>query len=342
MNFVIPDNHHNLKLTLQSNGMGIPSLEVFINDSSTPYRTYTSSSVNSPYIYNIPFSDYTVGDVITKCRLIQDSPVLPWQTHEGVTVLVDGVEVANLNYANSTTVDTNCVTYTTKFKEGTHDIQAFYVGNDEYNMSMTDKLHFIVAQPPVNESATPTTSGTYRLAFYGNTPSSSVYGKSAKITMQLTKGNAPVRGKTVERVVGGSGIGTASTDAKGLVSMNTPTWNAGTYKIGGYFTEDSKKIYSVYKTFTVNKAPCTITIDGGTYKKDGVIKFYFKYNNSTPITNTKVQLYVNGKMTSYTTDKWGKIAYKFSSKGTFKFKAVYTGSKNIEKKEFTTTITISE
>ena len=345
MTYKILDNHHTLKLTLESNELTAPTLEVYINDEESPVESYTSSSLSSPYTYEIPHSDYEIGDIITKFKLVQSEELLPWETEEGVTILIDGVEVANLNNTNSSTIpNTNRVEYTTQFSAGVHDIQTFYVGNNEYNMAMTDKLHFVVTQPEVQEEAEtdPQNTGAYRLAFYGDTKLTTVYGKTVKLTLQLTKGGVPVNGKTVEVTLGGNGIGSKITQNKGLAEFDTLNWSAGKYKVGGFFTENSKKIYSIYKTFTIEKAKSTITIDGGEYKKDGTIKFYFKYNDNTAITNTKVQLYVNGKLTTYTTDKWGKIAYKFGSKGTFKFKAIYKGTNNIEGQEFTTSITISE
>ena len=282
--YKITDNHHILKLTLTSSELVSPILEVYANDETSPTRArrYGSISMDSPYIFEIPHSDFNVGDILTKFRLVQEEVLLPWQTQEGVTIVVDGVEVANLNYNNSSTISgTNRVAYKTQFPEGTHDIQAFYVGNNEYNMSMTDKLHIVAKQPPVQESGgDPQNDGAYRLTFYGNTPTSTTYGKAVKLYLRLTKGGVPVNGKTVEGVFGGRSISTQITKTingvAGLIQFDSQRLGAGKYKVGGYFTEDSKKIFSVYKTFTIAKAPSTITIDGGSYKKGGTIKFYFK------------------------------------------------------------------
>ena len=101
--YKITDNHHILKLTLTSSELVSPILEVYANDETSPTRArrYGSISMDSPYIFEIPHSDFNVGDILTKFRLVQEEVLLPWQTQEGVTIVVDGEEVANLNYNNS-------------------------------------------------------------------------------------------------------------------------------------------------------------------------------------------------------------------------------------------------
>lgn len=340
MSYEINYNNVNLKLTLNSDTANPSSLKLrtYVNDSDTYFKEYTpiitfnESSPSYTLVYNIALSEYNIGDVITKFYLTKNQSVFPWQTHEGVTILLDGEEVDTIN--------TNV--YTTKFDtSGEHTIQAVYKGNSALNMAVTDEFNFNVTQPPVDESGTvvPDT-GTYKLNFVDKGLDTIYYNDGTVYRFRLTKGGVPVKGKVIEVVSATGGVGSHTTDKNGIVTMNTTDkWVAGKYKIGAYFTEDSKTITSVYKNIVVKKRPTTITMNTGSFEKGSKIKFYFK-SNKTPLTDTKVQLFVNGKVTNETTNSKGIIYYTFNSKGTYKFKAVYKGDKNHTKGEFETTVTI--
>lgn len=340
MPYKIIDNNHILKLTLNSREeyTSPPSLYIYVNDGDTPSEPYESTTNVTPFVYEIPHSDYNVGDILTKFQLVQDTEVYPWETSEGVSIIVDGVEYDNLA-TNS---------YTSQFPLGVHNIQLFYVGNDEYNMAVSDKYSFVVGQIPTDDSGDPENDGAYDLIFISK-DTESVYQVGKNIILQLRKGGVPVgANKVVEVYEGNKKIGTHRTDSKGKVETSTKDWLARKYVIGGVFTADSKAICkSPYRTFEVKKAPVTITIDGGEYRKGSVIKFYLHYNatsksQGTPIAEEKVTLTTNGKAKTLKTDKNGMISYTFGSKDTFKFKVSYMGNKNVDKKDFTTTITITE
>ena len=361
--YEIKDNNHLLRLSLYSKESESPTLDVYINDETEIEESYSSISTSpSPdpslgdylYIYEIPLSDFEINDKITKMELRQGNTVKPWETHEGIRFLVDGEEVKDPIFVTDNSE--NCYYILDAYKNaGQHYVQAVYVGNDEFNPSWTDIYHFSVNQPEIPDTPptpVPPVEGEFRLNFIGEVEDGCFYGESATIKMQLTKGGVPAgKNYLVEVIRGDRGIGTTYTDEKGIVYVNggkgkdadpTVRWDAGKYKIGGAFTRNSKTVCRALKNFEVKKAPSRIEIDGGIYKKGDKIIFRFYYNKSDRLNKEVIQFYVNGKMIEKKTSENGVISYRFSSKGTFKFKAVWKGNKNIEKAELTTTITISE
>ena len=363
MYYEIKDNNHLLRLSLYSNESEAPTLEVYINDEIVTHETYDSiSSVPSPdptrgntlYTYEIPLADYEIGDIISKLLLTQENTLKPWDTHEGVRFLLDGEEVEDPVYE----IDEYQTCYYTIDgfpNAGQHYVQAVYVGNDEVNPSWTDIYHFTVNQPEIPDTPptpVPPVEGEFKLRFYDEVASGCFYGEEATIRLQLLKGGVPAgSGYLIETIKGDRGIGTLTTDNKGIVYINggkgegaddTVRWDAGKYKIGGTFAKNHKTVCRTLRNFEVKKAPSRIEIDGGTYQKGDKILFRFYYNTSDRLNKEVIQFYVNGKLIEKKTSEHGVISYRFTSKGTFKFKAVWKGNKNIEKAEFTTTVTISE
>lgn len=327
-------NHSNkLILTLNSESTRVSDLNLFVevNDESWHEADNVVYSENTAK-FTILLSNYNVGDFLTSFEVRSNSSLFPWQTNEGVTILVDGKE------AIDSPIHTNM--YTTSFDDdGEHTIQAVYTGNNTLNMSMTTVHHFSINQYPVDPTTPVPSSGTYALNFVDKNLKF-VYGIPTIVKMILTKNKTPVDGRTVELIPAGSGEpASLVTKNGGIVSMSSSDWSAGKYKIGGYFTDDSKRIVSKYMNITVEKAPVDVTMSTGTFSKGDKIKFYFK-SNKKALSKVKVQLYVNGKATDYTTSSSGVISYKFKTKGTYKLKAVYKGDKNHKSGELATTITI--
>lgn len=335
LSFEITNQNHSNKLILTLNTDSTKAQDLFLfvekNDSVwNPCDDMVLSDDNVKfYIY---LNNYEVGDFLTSFEVRSNSSLFPWQTNEGVTILVDGKE------AIDSPIHTNM--YTTSFNDdGEHTIQAVYTGNNTLNMSMTTVHHFSINQYPVDPTTPVPSSGTYALNFVDKNLKF-VYGIPTTVKMILTKNKTPVDGRTVELIPAGSGEPASQvTKNGGIVSMSSSTWSAGKYKIGGYFTDDSKKIVSRYMNITVEKAPVDVTMSTGTFSKGDTIKFYFK-SNKKALSKVKVQLYVNGKATDYTTSSSGVISYKFKTKGTYKLKAVYKGDKNHKSGELATTITI--
>lgn len=363
MSYEISDLHHTLKLTLNTDVTSTIYLKTYINGSTTSHNpTYVATSTSDGLVFSIPHSDYSIGDTITKFELVSSNNIPLYGTNEGVVVLLNGKQIPVGKVTTSGGVDTlvkdedgrmvtedklsNNKFYLNFEKEGKYDIQAVYLGNGSYAMGKTDKVHFEVDQPPLNEQGSTQNDGKYLLRFVEATTPDFTYGDTTKIYFRLTKGGVPVKGKTVQKVLAGSGVGTASTSSKGLVYMTITSSNAGKYKIGARFFDETtqKVITSTYRTITIKKGTPTITDNfesAGTFVKGSKYKAKLSYRG-TAMGKTKVLLYVNGKKTSKTTSTNGVITFPFQSKGPFSLKVVYAGDKNHEKVELTRRITITE
>lgn len=323
--------HNILILSLTTNSSTNISINLLVEVNDTSWSNPIAPSVSGNVLtYRIPLSNYNVGDILTGFKLETSSSVSPWQTNEGLAVLIDDEEVD--------TIHTN--EYTTQFSDsGDHTIQVVFKGNNQLNMSYTTKHPFKVVQPTVEEDIPLPDTGEYKLRFVDKSKKTFTYGDSATFQLQLTKGKAPVPNRTVE-VVKPTGIPDShTTNSKGIINVPITGWNAGKWKIGGYFRADNKNVCSTYMWITINKMPTTVTMSTGSFQKDDNVKFKFKVGKDA-LANTKVQLFVNGKAKDYTTSSTGTIAFKLSQKKTYKLKAVYKGDKNYSAGELETTITI--
>ena len=365
MSYLISDLHHNLLLKLNTDSTNTLSLKTYVNGSTTAHSpTYTKDSTLSTdnvTVFKIPHSDYSLNDTITKFELVSANNTPLYQTNEGVIVLLDGEEIDTGKVTTSGGTDTlvkddngamvteeqlsNNKFYLQFGESGEHDIQAVYRGNDSIAMAMTDKVHFKVSQPPLNEEGSLANDGKYVLSFVeANTPTLR-YGKGATVSFRLTKGGVPVPNRTIQRQFPNGSVGTATTDDKGIVSMDIPSnLDAGKYKIGAFFYDSStgKLVTSTYRDIVVEKVTPTLTDnfnDTGVFVKGSTYKAVLKYNGK-PLQNTKVQLQVNKDKITKTTSSYGVITYGFKSKGTYNIKVVYKGNTNINAVELSRTITI--
>ena len=92
MSYTVKDTHHNIVINLDTNEDVTGSLYL---------RTYVngSNNIHSPQYplvngkFTVHMSDFQVGDVITKFEIYQDSNPRLWQTHEGVQILINGVNM---------------------------------------------------------------------------------------------------------------------------------------------------------------------------------------------------------------------------------------------------------
>lgn len=360
--YTITDLYHNLKLTLTTNTTNTSGLRLktYVND--TLSKTYEGTVSNDTVTFTIPHSDYDINDVITKFELVQTGSTDLYKTNEGVIVLLDGeiIDVGKVTTSGGTDTlvkDSDGLIVTeeklsnNKFylnfnNSGEHDIQAVYLGNNSTKFAKTDKVHFKVSQPPLDESGSTSNDGKYVLEFVEATTPKLKYKDNTKIYFRLTKGGVPVAERTIQRQYPNGGVGSSSTTDKGLVYMQNTNWNAGKYKIGAfYFDETSQKVItSTYRDIEISKATPTLTDnfeDAGTFVKGSNYKAQLMWNK-TPLKNVKVSIYVNTKQLVLKTNNQGEIFYSFKAKGTFNLKVVYTGDKNFEKAELTRTITISE
>jgi hypothetical protein len=207
-------------------------------------------------------------------------------------------------------------------------------------MAMTDKKTFRVTQPSV-ENPNPSQTGKYKLEFVDKNLKTLTYNDGKEIKFRLTRGGTAVRGKTVEKVTP-TKILSSDTNKEGIVSFSNTGYPAGSYKIGAYMYDyqdsaDKKIVDSTYKTITIKKADPTITYTTASVKKGQKVQIKFKDNKGNVVVNEKVPIYINGKLYNKKTNKNGNIWIKMTNTGTFKFKVVYKGNKNLNKKTITFT-----
>lgn len=359
MSYLITDQHHVLKFTLQTNTTTTLYLRTYVNGNTTVKKTYVGSSTSNGLQFSIPYSDYTINDTITKFELVSSNNTPLYKTNEGVVVLLDGMEIpvgkVTTSNGSDTLVKNNGVMVTedklsnTKFylnfsNAGEHDIQAVYRGNDNICMAMTDKVHFKVSQPVLDENGSLENNGKYVLAFRDANLPTLKYNDGTKIYFRLTKGGVPVPNRTIQRVYPDGRVNTAGTSAKGLVYTKNTGFKAGKYKIGAYFFDEqrNKVITSDYRDIEILKATPEITDnfeDEGEFVKGSNYVAYLKYQGK-PLANRKIIIQVNKSKLNFTTSDKGAVAYNFKTKGTFKMKVIFAGDDNFEKVEKSRTVTI--
>ena len=335
MTYEIKDLHHKLvvNLTTDSTNTGNMYLRVYKNNNTTPQTKVYTYSNGKFVVYN---SDFTVGDTITKMEIVQTGSTKPWQTQEGVTVLINGEET-------ETTINSNG-TFTKKFKEdGEYDIQAVYLGNSSNEYAVTEKKHFQVKQPPVIDGD-PQNDGQYAISYLQAVTPKMEYADGTEIYFRLTKGGVPLAGKQVDVVYPNGTNGSAQTKSDGTFYMKNDTWAVGVWKIGALFYNPStgKMITSKFRDIVVKKGtPHWVdnAEDGTNFYVGGKYKARLKYRGN-PLTNTKINLYVNGKKTVKTTSSTGIIVYPFKSKGTYSIKLVYKGDEHFHGVEQTKKFTV--
>lgn len=338
MPYTITDIHRKIIFNFDSNVSDL-TLKTYVNDSTTSAHTYSMS--NGKFI--IPCSDYELSDSITKFEVVQSGSTHLWNTHEGVKILLDGV-VQDVTLTESSNKAEFKLTFD---KDGEYDLEAVYVGNNSVQLASTGKKHIIINQPELNESGSLQNDGKYEIIFV-NARNTYYYKDGGVIKMRLLKGGVPVPNFTVQRVFASSTLGTTETDSQGYFSMQNNNWDVGKYKIGAYIQHPTTHsiIQSKYKDITIKKGDPVwednfTTNPNSTFVKGSFYKAHISYRG-TPISNTKVDMYVKGKKTVKTTSTNGYVSYKFTSKGTYTIKIVYKGDKNHNKAEISRKITITE
>ena len=333
MNYEINDLHHSLIVNLTTNSTNTSNLilRVYKNELTIPNTTtYTYSDGK----FIIPHSDFNIGDYIRKMEIVQTGSTKPWKTEEGVKVLLNGMET-------DTTIDANGQFKMTFKEHGEYDIQAVYLGNDKNQFATTEKKHFTVNQPETI-SGDPENDGAYNIKFVDDTTPIMTYKDNTEVKFILTKGGVPLHNKEVNITNTNGNNGTGST-VQGYISWTNSSGNSGTYKLGALFYDPSthKVITSTFRTVTINKGTpvWSDNADTTTFYVGGKYKAHLKYRGE-PMTNTKVDVYVNGVKTTRTTTTTGLISYSFKSKGTYNLKLVYKGDNNHNQATISKKITV--
>lgn len=307
-------------------------LNLYKNDSSSSFKTLDVASYDDTSVtFQIKYSFFNVGDTLTGVRCVYTGSKQLYDLNEGVTLLIDGEEVANI-HSNTYTYDSDSL------KQGEHTIQAVYQGSDSLTM--------VATEPKTFNMTNTTQNGQYKLEFVDDKLKTLVWGDGTNIKFRLTRGGVPVANKTVEIIPPKGGEPwSADTDSNGLVGFtnSNPNFKVGDMKIGAYFNESQTLYAKVYKDITINKASAKIVVDtSSTYHKGDYLKIKFRDNLNNDLTNEKVTVYVNGHPHTRKTTSNGNFLIKLKNATTYKFKAVFLGNNTTKKTESNFDIVVSQ
>lgn len=320
---------------------------------------------------------FNIGDTISKLVVGILGTYNLYDLHEGISVIVDGVE-SNVGLVengqvvirNTTEyIDGNPVTVTEqvmvekvtnpqfalKFDDTeAHTVQAVYKGNREIGVGVSEPVIFQAQQRPVDDTDTSTTA-KYVLKIT-KMPSTIKYMTQPDWQFRLTKGGVGVAGKTVE--IGfpyanenSNGIDSHTTNSEGYINithMNSGSlkrWTVGKHKITGRFyhydeVEDNKNVLTrVEKQITIVKNSPTIT-----FRKAGAKGKNARFGLFDPLggamAKTKLTIKVGSKKYIKTTNSKGYVYMAVNNTGHFKYSVSYAGDSNYNKvtKKFEETI----
>lgn len=277
--------------------------------------------------YIIPCSDYQIGDVLSSFQLSMGGSYKIGNFNEGLTFLIDGEEYETVYTDRLTTkfLDTN-----------EHTIQAVFKGNSKYSMSYTPKKLFKVNQ---QSNPSPVPSDLIVLEFVDK-QNHYVYKDNQKTTFKLTQGGRPLVNQIVE-VVSNHGTTTLQTRADGTVPFYNTTMDAGTFLLRAYYYQNNIVKAITQREVTVDKGEANIDVPENTYSVGDTIQIKFSDPMGNSLSGDKVTVYINEKVYNLSINQSGYMWIRFAHTGTFKFKIVYKGNKNLNAKtvEFTKTVT---
>lgn len=162
------------------------------------------------------------------------------------------------------------------------------------------------------------------------------YGGKYSITLKNSKGHA-IAFKEVSFVLNGKNIGSATTNEKGIATIQLTSKVLKTVKYGKKnmvinFNDNNYKKISKTVKITVNKEKTKFVAKSKKFKKSLKNKKYsviLKNSKNKGIKNAKVFLKVNGKKYSAKTNSKGKATFKITKltkKGNFKSTLTYKGN----------------
>lgn len=346
-------------------------LQLFTNNSNTPHNpNYVGTYNDGVLTFTVPHSDFAVGDVITKAKLVLSGSTNLYDLSDGVTILVDGEETEVFSSLDGSDVeldenDEPIVINPVKqpyfavlfADDKEHDVQAIFKGNKHIGVSVSDKYTVVPQQIAEEET---TLEGTYKL-----TPtkfkSSMAYMESVNWEFLLTKGGTPVPSKSVEVDLPSGTVVSNDTDTNGIRYLtrdakelsNNPThlndfrnWAVGTHKVQARFYhydegETTKQAICKTELLTLKITKGTPLMSfAGAGKKGKKAQFKLKDPQGFNLTNKKVTITVGGKTYNKTTNSNGNAWLTINSKGYKTYKVKYAGDKNLKSKTWTFTETV--
>ena len=265
-----------------------------------------------------------------------DVTVGPSGTIDGsVHYLIDNIDVATQEYPFD-------LTYTFLDK-GEHTVQAVYVGDDDDNIAFSEKIVVKVGNPPVDPNGKIAHNNQHQIAGEYNlriisAPKKFTYKDGKQVVLQLTKGSTPIRGYTIEHNMPDGSTWTGVTDAEGKTKQTNIGYEAGKHQWGGRFydvlDDDSNGVLvcKALRWIEIEKAKPSFKYNATSGKinkgKNLVIKLM---GVNAPRQGQTLTYTINGgSKKSKKTNAKGNIHIAMNTKGTFKIKVMYAGTKNYE------------
>jgi len=313
---IITDRSKTISIRLQSNITDTLYLYWKKNGTLSSGLASTYNSTEKVHSWTVPCTTFSLNDSVTDFQVKLNGSVGLWKLNEGISWLVDG-EWVDKTYTNSKTISFP--------KTGRHTVQAMYKGNDTFNMAVTPLKSYKIG-------------GGYELKFENENLNLS-YKDRQRVNFKLTYNGSPVSHGGVYMVRGlpyGSDelIPTTSTGVAGYVNNQM---YAGATQLGAFYVDDGNVVAQVYKNVYIHKSDPYIVDEGDlTVNKNDYITIDFKevYSNGDPIVGEKVTVYINGAKFTRVTNEQGKIGFKATQKGTFKFQVAYRGNDNLNAKTY--------
>ena len=205
-----------------------------------------------------------------------------------------------------------------------YQVSAVFVGDDTRSYAIAPTVTIMSDQRPPSGGGggggTPDCpqpeSGKYVLTI--DCPNRFKYRDGQKIKYKLTRGGNPVCGKVIE-IVDFKYMNTAKTKPDGSAETVNTLINSevGKYKIGARFYEGTvnKPITYVFKDITVVKNDVDWKFNGAdTVNSYAFFNLHQKGDESKPLANTKVTVYIDGKATTKKTNDHGTVGLKINKK----------------------------
>lgn len=268
-------------------------------------------------------------------------------TRDGeVHYIVDGVDIGSATYPFALTVP-----FPEVAKAEQHTLQAVYTGDDDDNIAISDIVPLKVNPPKQRQGSdvdekTHDIPGVFTLKMT-HYPKYFTYKDNLKkdkpyVELQLLKGNTPVK-LPMEIQYPNGATQTTYTNSQGIYRVYNDSYPAGNYQWGARFYDNidadhnGKLLLKSLRWIEIKKATPTFTHNAKKGKVNKGKNFVIKLNSVESILNGKkagiqnanVSYTINGgSKNTKKTNKNGKIAMKFSKKGTYKIKVMYAGNKN--------------
>ena len=350
MSFIVHNNYQTVKITLKSEFTNPLLLSFKKNGVSQVSRQSTIDFTNHTHTWQLNLSEFNIDDELSDFKVYYNGTV-ELSKFGGITFLLDGEEIFD-NGGDFTELSDNSLT--TKFGEiGEHTIQAVYKGNKNYTSSATELATFYVKQEEAGGGGTVPVSEIYHIEFINQSTSTFKYANGDKVTAKLTKGGVPLTGKSVTMTVLSDSVGyqdTAITESDGTVKLQLGRLEVGnhtliaTYSEYNETTEMDEIICSCQRKIKIVKNDPIIKYEkqGGGYNFTAGCEIWIQFiePDYTALNDQTFPIYVNGRVHNIMTNVNGRVWLRLWYRGTYRFKAVFTGNKNLNKKtkEFTVVV----